>query len=85
LAVPFLIFAAFVAPAEAYCSKPDAPYCATRSGRFDDQDDFDRCRRQMQYYQSEVESFLSCLRNDSDEVLREHNDAVSSFNRRTRG
>lgn len=83
---------AFSSSSWAYCSAPSAPYCATRYGAFDDQDDFDRCKRQMQSYQSEVESFLSCsqreiddLRQKSKSELDEYNNAVDSFNRRARG
>lgn len=63
--------------AQAYCSEPTAPSCATRSGSFDDQDEFDRCRRQMTNYKSEVEDNLSCRQ-------REYSDMVESFNRRAR-
>ncbi len=83
---------AFTSTSWAYCSAPSAPYCATRYGAFGDQDDFDRCKRQMQSYQSEVESFLSCsqreiddLRQKSKSELDEYNSAVDSFNRRARG
>jgi hypothetical protein len=80
-----------VSSAEAYCSAPTAPYCATRYGAFDDQDDFDRCKRQMASYQSEAQDFLSCtkrevddLKRKSDGLINEYNDAVESFNRRAR-
>ena len=80
------------APAFGYCSKPSAPSCATRYGAFDDQDDFDRCKRQMSSYRSEADDFLSCTRREaddlkrkSDSVIEEYNGAVESFNRRARG
>jgi predicted ribosome quality control (RQC) complex YloA/Tae2 family protein len=75
-----------------YCSQPSKPSCATRYGPFDDTYDFDRCKREMQSYQSDVESFLSCqrseiekIRSDNERAIREYNDAVESFNRRARG
>ena len=78
--------------AQAYCSSPSAPYCATRYGAFDDQNDFDRCKRQMASYQGEAQDFLSCtkreaddLKRKSDGVIDEYNGAVESFNRRARG
>jgi hypothetical protein len=78
--------------AEAYCSQPSAPSCATRYGSFDDTDDFDRCKRQLTSYKDEVESFMSCKQREMDEARREaeravsdYNDAVQSFNRRARG
>jgi hypothetical protein len=79
-------------PANAYCSKPTPPYCATQYGTFNDQYEFDRCRSEMQFYLSDVEAYQSCLRREQEdlrrkheEALREYNDAVESFNRRARG
>ena len=72
-------------PSLAFCSKPDAPYCASSYGKFDDQYDFDRCKREMESYKSEVEDFMSCLRRETDEAVSDYNDAVESFNRRAGG
>ena len=73
------------------CSQPDAPFCATQYGAFDGTDNFDTCKREMQSYKSDVESFLSCKRSEIEDlesknrrVIQEHNDAVESFNRRAR-
>ena len=78
--------------AASYCSEPTPPTCATRYGAFDDQNDFDRCKRQMASYQGEAQDFLSCtkreaddLKRKSDGVIDEYNGAVESFNRRARG
>ena len=71
-------------PASGYCSQPDPPYCATTYGSFDSSYDFDSCKSQMQSYQSDVESFLSCQKRDSQTAIDEYNDAVESFNRRAR-
>lgn len=75
--------------AGAYCSEPDAPYCATSYGAFDDRSDFDNCRSEMESYRSDVEDYLSCTKRDIDELVRkanrvseEYDDAVTSFNRR---
>lgn len=54
-------------PAIAYCSEPSAPSCATRYGSFDDEGDFDTCRRKMTSYRSEVEQFISC---QNDEIRK---------------
>src|SRR5262245_51100300 len=51
-------------PAAAYCSKPSAPYCAERYGRFTDENDFDRCRREMESFKLDMESFISCTRRE---------------------
>ena len=74
------------------CSEPSAPYCATKYGSFDDQDEFDRCRREMSSYKDDTEELLACLRRESedlkrksDSMLNEYNDTVESFNRRARG
>jgi hypothetical protein len=95
-----LLVAAFsalsVPSALAYCSEPSAPFCATRYGAFDDEDQFIRCKREMVSYQSEAQNFLSCqkreaddllstMKRKSDSVIDEYNSAVESFNRRARG
>lgn len=76
-------------PALAYCSEPSAPYCATGYGGFGDEWEFERCKREMESYQSDVESYLSCRQDEIDtasreaaNALSEYNDAVESFNRR---
>ncbi|MFI5410146.1 hypothetical protein [Kaistia sp. UC242_56] len=83
------IAAGLSAPAYASCYEPSAPYCASSYGDFDDQYEFDRCRREMQNYQSEVENYLSCvegemkrLRYSAETVTSDFNSAVASFNRR---
>jgi hypothetical protein len=80
-----LALVAGATPVFAYCSEPSAPYCASRYGAFDDQDEFRRCRSEMESYQSEVQDFLSCMKRKSDSVIQEYNSAVESFNRRARG
>ncbi|MGX9143496.1 hypothetical protein [Mesorhizobium sp. 128a] len=72
--------------ASLYCSKPSTPSCAERYGSFDDQDEFDRCKREMEDYKSEVESYLDCnnrqARSENEEAISGYEDAVESFNRR---
>ena len=43
-------------PAARACYEPTAPYCATKYGAFDDQDEFDRCKREMNSYKSDAKS-----------------------------
>lgn len=85
----FLSMVAFLATSDpagaSYCSEPNAPYCASRHGSFDDEDEFSRCKREMQRYRNEVEAYLECLRQESDETVSEYESVVSSFNRRARG
>lgn len=66
------------------CYQPDAPSCATGYGGFDDEDEFDSCKSEMESYQSDVEDYLSCLKRNADEAIESYDDAVSSFNQRAR-
>ena len=73
-------------PAWAYfCSEPSAPYCATSYGPFNDGYDFEDCKRSLERYGSDVETYLDCLRQESDQAISDYNDAIDSFNRRARG
>lgn len=69
-----------------YCRKPSAPSCAERYGSFDDDYEFDRCKREMEDFKSEVERFIDCnnqqARSDNEESISDYKDAVESFNRR---
>lgn len=89
--VIILAVAAFFSPigAFAYCSEPSAPSCASRYGSFDDEWEFDRCKRDMEDYRSEVESFISCNNDEirkaqqaSEEAASEYSEAVDDFNKR---
>jgi len=77
-----IVFFSVADDAFAFCSKPDAPYCASQYDNFDDQDDFDSCKSQMESYKSEIEDFGSCLKREGDEAVDEYNDAVARFNQR---
>jgi hypothetical protein len=79
----------------AYCSKPSAPSCALQYGAFDDQWEFDRCKRDIESFKNEVENFMRCNNDEAERAIRrannenqsassEYSDAVSSFNRRAR-
>ena len=74
-----------IVPAAAYCSKPTAPYCAERYGRFDDENKFNSCRREMESYQSEVEDFISCNKREAQEAAdkanREAQEAIDKAKR----
>jgi hypothetical protein len=74
-----------MAQSQAFCSQPRAPYCESSFGSFDDRYEFERCRREMEHYRDDVDRYVSCLRNDREQAVREYNDAVESFNRRARG
>lgn len=77
----------------AYCSEPSAPYCANSYSDFSDENEFESCKRDMEDYGDEVNSYVECLqrevdaaideaRRNSDQAVGEYNDAVDSFNRR---
>lgn len=89
--VILLAVAALVSPLDAlaYCSEPSAPNCASRYGSFDDEWDFDRCKRDMETYKSEVEDFIQCNNDEirraqqaSEEAASEYSAAVDDFNNR---
>jgi hypothetical protein len=83
--VASLVVPLMISEAGAFCSKPSAPYCASGTGNFDDSYDFDRCKGEMDYYRTEVEDFLGCVKRESSEVVDEYNDTIASFYRRVRG
>jgi hypothetical protein len=86
-AVMFCVAASvlLLAPAGASCSKPGAPSCASTSGNFANQAEYEQCRVQVENYNSEIKSYLACQRRETTTAIDEHNEAVDSFNRRVRG
>lgn len=65
-----------------YCSEPSAPSCSSNYGAFDDQDDFESCKNEMERYQSDVEDYLGCLNRNSQSAIDEYESAVRNFNDR---
>jgi len=65
-----------------YCTEPTVPSCASRYGSFDDEWEFDRCKREMKNYQSDVETFITCNNSANEQAISDYNDAVKKFNRR---
>lgn len=61
--------------------RPEAPYCATSFGPFDEFS-FETCKRDMEEYQRKVEGFSECLVAENKRAVSEFNAAVRSFNRR---
>lgn len=97
LSTALVLMLCFSSPVFAYCSEPSAPFCATSYSEFQDQDEFDRCKREMEYYQGEVEDHFQCLQRDLNQTISdatneakrkaetassEYSDAIDSFNRR---
>lgn len=84
----FLIFIFPPISAYAYCYEPSAPSCASTFGGFDDEWEFDRCKREMESYKADVESYIDCnnqqARRKNEDAISEYESAVDSFNRRAR-
>lgn len=79
-------FAMVTTPSFAYfCSEPSSPYCVNSYGAFTDGYDFEDCKREVEQYGSEVEDYLECLNDESEQAISAYNDAVEGFNRRARG
>jgi hypothetical protein len=65
-----------------FCSEPDPPFCADLYMEFSDQTDFELCKYDMDDYKDEVEEYLDCLSQASEDAIEQYNDAVESFNLR---
>ena len=83
LAVALLAFSMIGAGAS--CYRPDAPTCVSQYGTFGDENEYKRCKREMEGYRSQVELFKSCQRKEIGIAVSEYNEAAESFNRRARG
>jgi hypothetical protein len=76
--------------AHADCTKPDIPACAVQSGGFATEADYDRCRKQMLAFKSDMESHSLCAaaagRPQEGQASAEELEAtLARFNRRARG
>jgi hypothetical protein len=72
------------------CTKPDTPACAVQSGGFATEADYDRCRKQMLAFKSEMEGHSSCAREagrpqEGQTSAEELEATLAKFNRRARG
>lgn len=68
-----------------YCSEPIRPSCIDRYGTFDDECSFDRCKREVESYLSEVEDFRSCLADAHRQAGDEADAVVERFNCKAQG
>ena len=84
LALAILITGALIQPGWAFCSRPIAPYCAGGYSKFADQDEFERCKRELENYRSEIDGYAACVKKQSQEAIDEYNEMVKSLNRRAR-
>lgn len=83
-AATFLVALSANAAADS-CSEPSAPGCASENSAFDDEDDFDSCKREIENYRDEVETYRRCLAREEQRALDDLNRAIDSFNRRVGG
>lgn len=83
-----LILSLSVTDGMAYCFEPSAPSCASGYGAFNDEWDFNQCKRSMESYRDEVESYAECLNRDArskiEDASSDYSDAVDDFNNRAR-
>jgi hypothetical protein len=84
LVLATLIIGALIKPAWAFCSRPIAPYCASGYDKFDDQHKFDRCKREIENYRSEIDAYLTCVKEQNQRAIDEYNEMVERLNRRAR-
>jgi hypothetical protein len=84
LVLALLIIGALITPAWAFCSRPIAPYCASGHHKFDDQHEFDQCKREIENYRSEIDDYVACVKKQSLEAIDEYNEMIKSLNRRAR-
>ena len=84
LVLAILIIGALIKPAWAFCSKPIAPYCARSYDKFDDQYEFNRCKREIEDYRSEIDDYLTCVKIQNQKAIDEYNEMVENLNRRAK-
>ncbi|AOG04284.1 hypothetical protein [Bosea sp. RAC05] len=77
LTAAVVVVIGLASPVMAYCLVPDQPRCASRYGKFEDEFEFSRCRREVETMRSETETAMQCLRDQFDET-------VQGFNKRAR-
>jgi hypothetical protein len=72
-----------------YCDRPSKPYIPM--GSYSERYEMESAKDDVDRYLRDMREYLDCLRNESDDaadeakgVLREWNDAVSSYNMRVR-
>ena len=70
--------------ANAFCTEPPpSPICVAQSQPFQDQNEYNRCRRELEAYKIELEIFLSCLRAQSNDAFLSYQEALDNFVRRS--
>ena len=71
LLVSIAVFSLLQAGAAHACSEPSPPYCVNIYGLFEDQDEFDQCRRQVENFGQEADYFIQCRNDEAAEIANE--------------
>jgi hypothetical protein len=62
---------AFPGSANAFCSKPTAPHCASEGGLADEYVSYETCHRRVVEHLEDVERYMICLRELIEETAEE--------------
>lgn len=60
--------------------RPDVPSCLQTMSFSHDEFTFSMCRNEMVSYQSDIDSYLRCLKSESTDAVEEADEAVQKFN-----
>jgi hypothetical protein len=63
-----------------FCSEPREPSCVEGNGYFDDADQFNGCKSEVEDYVRDVKSYTECLTEEHDKAIRQSNDIIEKFN-----
>lgn len=77
--ITLLLSFSIYSEAYAFCPEPSQPYCAGSYGTFTDEFDFERCKRDVEYYLDELKRYAMCV---ADEVKDKQEEVVDNFNRK---
>ncbi|OLP44255.1 hypothetical protein BJF95_06785 [Rhizobium oryziradicis] len=65
-----------------YCNRPSEPYI--RSGYSADLDQMERTKREVNDYVDEMQTYLTCLKNEHSDASHKVNDVIDDWNRAVR-
>ena len=68
-----------------FCSEPREPSCVDGNGYFDDEDQFNGCKSEVENYIGDVKTYTACLTDEHDKAVKQSNDIIEKFNCRAAG
>ena len=68
-----------------FCNEPREPSCVDGNGYFDDEDQFNSCKSEVENYISDVKTYTECLIEEHDKAVKQSNDVIEKFNCRAAG